>query len=67
MIAIFIFLVLTTYFALCLCATAKRGDEQPAGALGIDLAEPAYRAPQNRRGHRLGKWLAFHKSVWRVQ
>lgn len=51
---------------LALCQAAHRGDQRMAGALGVDLAEPAFRAPSNRRAHRLAKWLAFHRAVRRV-
>lgn len=53
---------------LALCQAAHRGDARMAGALGIDLAEPAYPAVirKNRKAHRLGRWLAFHRSVRRV-
>lgn len=52
---------------LALCQAAHRGDVRMAGALGIDLAEPAFRViRKNRKAHRLGRWLAFHRSVRRV-
>lgn len=67
MIAIFVFLIIAVYLSLSLCAAAKRGDARMASALGIDLAEPAYRViRKNRKAHRLARWLAFHRAVKRV-
>lgn len=61
-------LICSLIVTLALCQAAHRGDVRMAGALGIDLAEPTCRAVirKNRKAHRLGRWLAFHRSVKRV-
>lgn len=58
-------LICSLIVTLALCQAAHRGDQRMAGALGIDLAEPAYLAVirKNRKAHRLAKWLAIHKTL----